>query len=85
MPCLPQLPPTLTWQLQEFLQLCFQPADLLTQLDVVHPAETQTEPLRGKTEVQKPQSNTQPVPVLGIPNFPAFPLEMPAHCIPEFC
>lgn len=39
---------SLTWQGQEFLQLCFQPADLLTELDVVHPAGTQTEPLRGK-------------------------------------
>lgn len=72
---LSEAPQSLTGQGQEFLELRFQPADFLTKLDVVHPAETQTEPLRGKTgrgEVPNPRSNTQPVPVVGISDFPLF-------------
>lgn len=35
-----------TWKRDELLELLFQPADFLTKLNVIHPAETQREPLR---------------------------------------
>lgn len=60
---LPQALQSLTWKSYEFLKLLLQPADFFTQLNVIHPAETQTKPLRerpGEERFQTSSANTQP-------------------------
>lgn len=77
---------SLTWKGYEFLKLLFQPADFLTKLNVIHPAETQMKPLRERpgeerfnTSRATPSQHwkaTHLVPVAESTDLPAFISEL---------
>jgi len=84
---------SLTWKGYEFLKLLFQPADFFAQLNVIHPAKTQTKPLRERLAEQKfkasratpsqHQKAMHSVPAVGSTDLSAFPRETAAHFISE--